>query len=442
VCIVEICQQALHSSIGSQPDMMTKSITKNIHHNLDRFLIFLTRYWNFILILVVLFGLTRFRQSETTIDADYHSITPITSSSFESDTIKSDNNSTVTKNIQYSSILSETQQKFMDKYCELGNETSWFLSDDDVDSWRRRAPYFLLIGAKKAGTSSIFKYLIQHPSIVKGGTKELHSFSLRGVRKFEQWNTTDKIGARVRIDIARQQLYEKDYKLPIIRSKPNILSFDATPDYLLYSSYIPQAILCTVPWVKIIVSLRNPIDRLFSHYNFLMDDHLVPSWFSKLRKNETFEEFVETDMKILNSFGVIPNGTHSENYLGSQDEKIAWRDYQRAHISGDFPIARSLYVLQLEDWFQWLREMDRDPSEILFVSEEQLQQNTQNVMKRISEWLGVSPFLFDTRRREMVTHYTTTKMHPVTRAKLQAFFEPYNQRFYKLMGPEWQNIWD
>ena len=63
-------------------------------------------------------------------------------------------------------------------------------------------------------------------------------------------------------------------------------------------------------------------------------------------------------------------------------------------------------------------------------------------MERTIHWLGLSPILFDTSRREMVTQYTSPKMDPMTRAKLQKFFDPYNKRFYKLMGPEWQNIWD
>jgi Sulfotransferase domain len=481
--------------------MARTSISNSTNRIVNGFLIFILHYWSIVVVFVALLGVMSFLGADKTVENDYFSTTttvvtpqpssikttiipqsikegvilqsskprivpkpikariipkpsnstiiPMPSKSTfipkkpsKTNTTKSGSVSPTPNRVNNSQKLSKTQQLFLNKYCDLGNETSWFLSNDDVDSWRRRAPFFLIIGAKKAGTSSIFKYLIQHPFIVNGGQKELHSFQPRGMRKFKQWNTTEKIGTRVRIDIARQDLYENDYLMPIIKSNSSIISFDATPDYLLYSGHIPQAILCTVPWVKIMVSLRNPIDRLFSHYNFLMDDHLVPEWFSKLRENQTFEEWVEADIKILNSFGLIPNETNPDKFFGSLEEKEAWRNYQRAQIPGDFPIARSLYALQLEDWFQWLREVDRDPSEILFVSEEQLKQNSQDVMERTINWLGLSPILFDTSRREMVTQYTSPKMDPMTRAKLQKFFDPYNQRFYKLMGPEWQNIWD
>ena len=340
--------------------------------------------------------------------------------------------------------LNAQQKSFLRKHCELGSEKSWWIGDQDENSWRKRAPYFILIGAKKAGTTSLFTYLRQHPKIVqgskKGGGKELHSFHPGG--SFPQWKNVSDVGKTVRVDIAREQLYQDFYLDPKIRSDPTIVSFDATPDYLLYSSLSSKAILCTVPWVKLMVSLRNPIDRLFSHYNFLMDDTKMPAYYIRNRKNQTFEAFVETDMQRLASFGIVQNNTAQEEFFGSDREKMAWQRYQRIVMTGDRPIARSLYALQLEEWFAWLREAGRDPSETLVVTEEDLKENSDAVVKRVVDWLDLPPFAVKTNNKNMVTIYSSPMMHKETRAKLQAFFDPYNKRLYKLLGPEWDGIWD
>lgn len=337
-------------------------------------------------------------------------------------------------------FVSDKQESFLGKYCDLGNETSWWIKDGDQNSWRKRAPYFLLIGAKKAGTSSLWALLNQHPSIRHGGMKELHSFQPNGY--FSQWKNISDVGSRVRIDIARQQIYSQHYKAPIIKNDPRIVSFDATPDYLLYSNLASHAILCTVPWVKLLVSLRNPIDRLFSNYNFLMDDILMPEFYIKQRNNVSFEEWVDIEMNQLAKFGVIQNDIPQEEFFGSLQEKNAWQSYQRLRNIGDHPIARSLYALQLEEWFAWLREAGRDPSEILFIHEEDLKKDSNKVFDRIVEWLDLPPHTFESAKDVMVTHYTTKTMNPETRKRLEAFFDPYNKRFYKLMGPSWEGIWD
>ena len=348
------------------------------------------------------------------------------------------------KNTGTPELLNAKQTSFLSKHCKLGSEKKWLIQDGDKNSWQRRAPYFLLIGAKKGGTTSIFTYLRKHPNIVPGGTqgggKELHSFQPDG--GFPQWKNVTDVGTTVLVDVAREQLYQRFYLNPRIKSDPKVVSFDATPDYLLYSALSSKAILCTVPWVKLMVSLRNPIDRLFSNYNFIMDNTIMPEWFIRSRKNYTFEEYVEADMKQLTSFGVLQSEIPQEEFFGSEKEKTAWRQYQSKRNLGERSIARSLYALQVEEWFAWLEEADRDPSEVLFVTEEELKENASGVMKRVIEWLGLPPYEVKTTQKVMVTKYTSPVMDPKTRANLQALFDPYNKRFYKLMGPEWEGVWD
>jgi hypothetical protein len=68
----------------------------------------------------------------------------------------------------------------------------------------------------------------------------------------------------------------------------------------------------------------------------------------------------------------------------------------------DRPLARSLYAIQLEEWFEALRSIGRDPeSSVLIVQEEELKAKPVQIGNKIFEWLGIQPF--DIIRRKTTT---------------------------------------
>jgi hypothetical protein len=123
-------------------------------------------------------------------------------------------------------------------------------------------PNFLIIGAPRSGTTWIEKNLRKHPDIFISPKKELHFFDLhydQGIAQYESnfagWSGQKAIG-------------------------------EATPDYL-HGAYtkndIPALIRQHLPAVKMIASLRNPVDRAYSRF-----------WHSKARfdrnRDLTFEQ--------------------------------------------------------------------------------------------------------------------------------------------------------
>ncbi len=123
-----------------------------------------------------------------------------------------------------------------------------------VESYRvvtaawRPLPNFLVIGGQRCGTTSLHDLLCKHPNIRSANTKEVHYFD-GGL----DW------------DIDKYSLGENWYRaqFPIVRNKK---VFESSPLYL-FDEKVPQRIASTVPDVKLIVLLRNPIDRAISHYN-------------------------------------------------------------------------------------------------------------------------------------------------------------------------------
>jgi hypothetical protein len=105
-----------------------------------------------------------------------------------------------------------------------------------------QAPDFVIIGAQKAGTTSLYNCLKQHPSVLPASKKEIHYFS-RFYHKGLPW-------------------YLEHFPL----REDTLLSGEASPFYLLH----PQSarrIADTYPEIKIILILRDPVERAISHYH-------------------------------------------------------------------------------------------------------------------------------------------------------------------------------
>jgi hypothetical protein len=120
-------------------------------------------------------------------------------------------------------------------------------------------PNFIIVGAPKAGTTSLYHYLTKHPQVFMSDPKEVNYFSCE--------------------EIEAQGLYYKDFKIKNREDYEKLFHDaqgkkaigEASVSYLFYPK-TPQKIKDMLPDVKIIILLRDPVSRGFSHY--LMDYRL------------------------------------------------------------------------------------------------------------------------------------------------------------------------
>ena len=115
-----------------------------------------------------------------------------------------------------------------------------------VTSHKRCIPSFLIVGAQKSGTSSLFSYLSAHPSIVPPIKKEIHFFDWYS--KF----------------IKGESFYRAHFPLRNCRNE-SFLSFESTP-YYMYHPLSAKRISSFFDKIKLIFLLRDPTDRAISHY--------------------------------------------------------------------------------------------------------------------------------------------------------------------------------
>lgn len=121
-------------------------------------------------------------------------------------------------------------------------------------------PNFLLIGAPKSGTTSLYEYLRQHPQVFMSEMKEPNFFAFEG-------ESLSFRGSGAEINKASITQLEK-YKTLFYRANHKVVG-EASTLYL----YIPKAserIKYYIPEVKLIAVLRNPVDRAYSSFLHLI----------------------------------------------------------------------------------------------------------------------------------------------------------------------------
>lgn len=121
-------------------------------------------------------------------------------------------------------------------------------------------PTFLIIGAAKSGTTSVWAYLDQHPDIYMSPKKETDYFIA------DEGVVVEEVGPRGRIVHRNRVSSLAAYSALFQGAKAERARGEASPYYLCYPG-VTGRIRRTVPDAKIIVMLRDPVDR--AHSNFL-----------------------------------------------------------------------------------------------------------------------------------------------------------------------------
>lgn len=119
-----------------------------------------------------------------------------------------------------------------------------------------RLPHFVVIGAAKSGTTSLYHYLRQHPDIFMPPRKEPSFFAHEGrTLDFkgpgdDEWNFVTELS---------------EYERLFAQAPPNALLGDISPRYL-YFEQSSARIAHHIPCARIVAILRHPVDRAYSHF--------------------------------------------------------------------------------------------------------------------------------------------------------------------------------
>jgi hypothetical protein len=202
-------------------------------------------------------------------------------------------------------------------------------------------PNLLVIGAMKSGTTSLHQYLSVHPEIFMSAEKEPRFFS-------DESNWNRGLG-----------WYERQFP------EPTPIRGESTPDYTKFPAITgpPKRIHSVIPDAHFIYLVRDPIERIISHY--------VDSY----------------------SFGRV-NGTLSEELARLDD----------CHL-----VNCSRYYLQIEQYLEYF-----DPGSILILSSEELRDDRRKTLETAFRFLGVDETF--TSAEWETTHYPGEALRRKSRA--------------------------
>lgn len=250
----------------------------------------------------------------------------------------------------------------------------------------RKLPDFLIIGAQRAGTTSLFHYLSQHPQIIPAIRKEIHFFDSGKnpqVNNFEQG-----------------ELWYRSHFPMRSRSGNNKITFEATPMYLFHPE-APGRIHAMVPQTKVIVLLRNPVERAISHY------------FSEYKKGME-------DLPMLEAF------QREEQRL---EAVLAGRDYKHPAFFHHTYKARGRYLEQLQRYKEYF------PAErILILQSEIFYTRPAEILRTIFKFLNVNPEQRIRNLRKLNASEGKSIIERNVYDYLYAYFKPYNEALYEFIG--------
>ena len=120
---------------------------------------------------------------------------------------------------------------------------------------------FFIVGAARSGTTSLYQYLSQHPDVFLPKVKELNYFSQVTSSEPKDYENP-KPGREYHTKIIQSP---EVYTGLFSGATPNQISGDISPSYLWHPE-TAKALYKHNPEAKIIVTLRHPVQRAFSHY--------------------------------------------------------------------------------------------------------------------------------------------------------------------------------
>jgi hypothetical protein len=259
----------------------------------------------------------------------------------------------------------------------------------------RMRPDFLLIGAQRSGTTSLYRYLAEHPSMAPAlVSKGVHYFSTGHDRSWSWYRGHFPT-------VAYRDLHRALRRTPLVTG-------EASPYYLLHP-LAPERVALELPDVKLIALLRDPVSRAYSQFQHEREGGFEPLG--------TFEEVIDAE----------------PGRLAGEEERIvsdpAYQSFAHQHFTY---VSRGRYAEQLRRWWTHV------PRErLLVLRAEDLFRDLEGTYARVLEFLGLPQ-----RGVQRQTAYNATRSEPMaaaTKDRLREVFAPANRELAAELG--WDPGW-
>ena len=258
-----------------------------------------------------------------------------------------------------------------------------------ITGFIRVIPDFLVIGAKRCGTTSLYQHLSEHPCISRSPRDNIGFF-----------NENYHLG----INWYKSLFPTVFYKKKMESKNKQCLFFDVTSTYM-EEELTAKNVYEVNPNQKIIVILRNPVDRAYSHYHVNVKEK---------SEKRSFEDAVFEEMNRIKSERIIQN--KNKNLRVFTPNNIHY-------------LKKGFYALQLKSWFKiFPRE------QILVLSTEEFQEDQNLIYKKIFDFLNIPNMKIKSTEKMEKGNYIPMKHD--TQNLLLDYFRQYNYELFELINSE------
>lgn len=266
-------------------------------------------------------------------------------------------------------------------------------------------PAFFIIGERKCGTSSLYRYLLDHPNVLPCQKKEPQFFTQPpwyiwwNIKKY--YALFPKLGNQGSVTLnwpeldAEGQLYQESVEF---LQKPGQTYITGEASANTFYSAHPRIVKHFLPEVKLILLLRNPVDRAFSHYRML-------------------ERFNREGKNV---------GRISGFALDMQWEMDRVRKGRKARV-----LSPGLYVQRLP---AWIRVFGRDHLFIIRTEDLDKKKKAKKIMRDLCQFLELPAWDFSATLQTRYNQAPAEQMSNEIREILHFFYKPYNQALEDLLG--------
>ena len=298
---------------------------------------------------------------------------------------------------------------------------SWFIEHPELNPYKftwdrfyrritsrfRMLPSFLILGGSRSGNTSLFAHLIEHPNIIPGNKKAFFFF------QYNANNTTS--------------FYRSQF--PIKRK--NRITSDSTSSYFVHP-LIPARVHKLLPAAKLIVVLRNPVERAYSefHYTVALGSELA----------ENFEDVIKSELKRIEIVNKKPEltieNTNYKHFTFSHLRDGLYAQHLERWLKF-FP-KEQLLVLHTKDLYTSLDKTLDETFEFLNLPKYKIKNKVEkNKIQKIRPMAGHEQNVYkniDSKTQTLFNVQNYPEMKPETRKFLQDFFRPHNEKLFKMIG--------
>lgn len=262
----------------------------------------------------------------------------------------------------------------------------------------RMLPDFLVIGTMRGGSSSLFRYLSVHPDVARPLRKEVEYFTRHHDRGERWYRQHFPVRARARLAASRGR---------------SLRTFDATPHYLFHPD-APRRAAELLPAAQLVVLLRDPVERAYSHYRHMRE-----------------LGFEELDFRAA---------------VAAEDARLA-PEVERMQTDPDYfsrihhrfsYLSRGRYAEQLERWREHYPR-----SSMLIIESSDLYVRPSECFSSITRFLGLSDWQPEEFRNYSRPHtQAPSRADDSFRQDLRARFEEQDRRLTQFWGrvPSWRSV--